>query len=75
VDDEFKQFIHSHEFTWDQPGAILTARMLVTSVENHYQKHVVAKTWKPQTLKTERERIVALEAENKQRKAQAEQQQ
>jgi hypothetical protein len=66
-DDDFKQFIHSHEFTWDQPGAILTARM--TSVENHYQKCVVAKTSKPPALKTERECIVALEAENEQLKA------
>jgi hypothetical protein len=69
ADDEFKQFIHSHEFTWDQPGAVLTARMLMTSVENHYQKRVVAKTWKPRAVKTEKERIIALEAENEQLKA------
>jgi hypothetical protein len=34
------------------------------SVENHYQKRVRAKTWKPRALKSEKERIIALEADN-----------
>jgi hypothetical protein len=63
-DEEFLQFIRTHEFHWNaQPGGIvLTVKTLMTSVDNHYALRVKEGTWKPKYLKTDKERIVALEA-------------
>jgi hypothetical protein len=66
LDDEFLQFIRTHEFHWNaQPGVggiPLTAKTLMTSVDNHYATQIIEGDWKPKYLKTDKERIIALEA-------------
>ena len=61
-DEEFIQFVRNHEFNQDQQGGIaLTPKVLMTSVENHYSKRLVDDTWYPTKVKTEREKIIAME--------------
>lgn len=61
-DEEVIQFVRNHEFNQDQQGGVaLTPKVLMTSVENHYSKRLVDDTWHPVKVKTDREKIIAME--------------
>jgi hypothetical protein len=63
-DDDFRQFIQIHAFNWGNQtgGGGLTAHTLMTSVDNHYAGRIIDKSWKPRTVKSDKERIIALES-------------
>jgi hypothetical protein len=62
-DEEFLQFIRTHEFHWHATtgGVVVTTKTLMTSVDNHYATREKEGSWKPKYVKTYKERIIALE--------------
>ena len=62
-DDEFLMFIWVHEFNYEQTGSsTITAKTIMNSVENHYEKRLIENTWTPKVARADRECIVALPA-------------
>jgi hypothetical protein len=55
-DEEFLQFIRTHEFHWyaQTGGVALNAKTLMTSVDNHYATREKEGSWKPKYVKTDK---------------------